>query len=195
MKMFYGDLDKNGATETIVSTYKDGRDYPVDGLKELSSQLVSLRKKFNTYNSFAGKSMEEILGENMLPNAEIQEVHTLSSGYLQNNNGKFTFMPFSYQLQLAPIMAFLEYDFNGDNKTEVLAAGNYFGVKPYHGRFDSFPGALISTGNNVTLANEIGLDLTGKSIRNMNIINSNNNTYLLLTFNDEAAEVYSILKP
>ncbi|TDT43881.1 VCBS repeat protein [Maribacter spongiicola] len=195
MKMYYGDLDKNGATETIVSTYKDGKDYPVDGLKELSSQLVSLRKKFNTYSSFAGKSMEEILGEEMLPNAEILEVHTLSSGYLQNNNGKFTFVPFSYQLQLAPIMAFLAYDFNGDNKTEVLAAGNYFGVKPYHGRFDSFPGALISTGNNVTLANEIGLDLTGKSIRSMKIINSNNNTYLLLTFNNEAAEVYSILKP
>ncbi len=195
MKMFYGDLDKNGATETIVSTFKDGKDYPVDGLKELSSQLVSLRKKFNTYSSFAGKSMKDILGENMLPNAEVLEVHTLSSGYLQNNGGKFSFVPFSYELQLAPIMAFLEFDFNGDNKTEVLAAGNYFGIKPYHGRFDSFPGALISSNNNVTLANEIGLDLTGKSIRSMNILNANNNKYILLTFNNKAAEVYSILKP
>lgn len=195
MKMYYGDLDKNGATETIVSTFKDGKDYPVDGLKELSSQLVSLRKKFNSYSSFAGKSMEVILGENMLPNAEILEVHTLNSGFLKNENGKFTFVPFSYKLQLAPIMSFLEFDFNGDNKTEVLAAGNYFGVKPYHGRFDSFPGALISNNNNITLANKIGLDLTGKSIRNMNIIKFNNNNYILLTFNDEAAEVYQILKP
>lgn len=195
MKMYYGDLDKNGATETIVSTFKDGKDYPVDGLKELSSQLVSLRKKFNSYSSFAGKSMEDILGENMLPNAEILEVHTLNSGFLKNENGKFTFVPFSYELQLAPIMSFLEFDFNGDNKTEVLAAGNYFGVKPYHGRFDSFPGALISNNNNITLANKIGLDLTGKSIRNMNIIKFNNNNYILLTFNDEAAEVYQILKP
>ncbi|MEP2056643.1 MAG: VCBS repeat-containing protein [Maribacter litoralis] len=195
MKMYYGDLDKNGATETIVSTYKDGKDYPVDGLKELSSQLVSLRKKFNSYSSFAGKSMEDILGENMLPNAEILKVHTLNSGFLKNENGKFTFVPFSYKLQLAPIMSFLEFDFNGDNKTEVLAAGNYFGVKPYHGRFDSFPGALISNNNNITLANKIGLDLTGKSIRNMNIIKFNNNNYILLTFNDEAAEVYQILKP
>ncbi|WP_437369622.1 VCBS repeat-containing protein [Maribacter litoralis] len=195
MKMYYGDLDKNGATETIVSTFKDGKDYPVDGLKELSSQLVSLRKKFNSYSSFAGKSMEDILGENMLPNAEILKVHTLNSGFLKNENGKFTFVPFSYKLQLAPIMSFLEFDFNGDNKTEVLAAGNYFGVKPYHGRFDSFPGALISNNNNITLANKIGLDLTGKSIRNMNIINFNNNNYILLTFNDKAAEVYQILKP
>ena len=195
MKMFYGDLDKNGATETIVSTYKDGKDYPIDGLKELSSQLVSLRKKFTNYSSFAGKSMEEILGKEMLPNAEILETHTLSSGYLQNDNGQFIFVPFNYELQLAPIMSFLEFDFNGDNKTEVLAAGNYFGVKPYHGRFDSFPGALINNANNVTLANEIGLDLTGKSIRSMNIINLNNNKYILLTFNNEAAEVYQILKP
>ena len=195
MKMFYGDLDKNGDTETIVSTYKDGKDYPIDGLKELSSQLVSLRKKFTNYSSFAGKSMEEILGKEMLPNAEILETHTLSSGYLQNDNGQFIFVPFNYELQLAPIMSFLEFDFNGDNKTEVLAAGNYFGIKPYHGRFDSFPGALINNANNVTLANEIGLDLTGKSIRSMNIINLNNNKYILLTFNNEAAEVYQILKP
>ena len=195
MKMYYGDLDKNGATETIVSTYKDGKDYPIDGLKELSSQLVSLRKKFTNYSSFAGKSMVEILGKEMLPNAEILETHTLSSGYLQNDNGQFIFVPFNYELQLAPIMSFLEFDFNGDNKTEVLAAGNYFGVKPYHGRFDSFPGALINNANNVTLANEIGLDLTGKSIRSMNIINLNNNKYILLTFNNEAAEVYQILKP
>lgn len=195
MKMYYGDLDKNGATETIVSTYKDGKDYPIDGLKELSSQLVSLRKKFTNYSSFAGKSMVEILGKEMLPNAEILETHTLSSGYLQNDNGQFIFVPFNYELQLAPIMSFLEFDFNGDNKTEVLAAGNYFGVKPYHGRFDSFPGALINNANNVTLANEIGLDLTGKSIRSMNIINLNNNKYILLTFNNEVAEVYQILKP
>ncbi|SIP92919.1 VCBS repeat-containing protein [Maribacter ulvicola] len=195
MKMFYGDLDKNGATETIVSTNKDGKDYPVDGLKELSSQLVSLRKNFNTYSSFAGKSMEEILGENMLSNAAVLEVHTLSSGYLQNNDGEFTYVPFNYKLQLAPIMAFLEFDFNGDNKTEVLATGNYFGVKPYHGRFDSFPGVLIEDSTKFTLANKLGLDLTGKSIRGMNIINFNNNKYLLLTFNNEAAEVYKILKP
>ena len=194
MKMYYGDLDKNGATETIVSTYKNGKNYPVDGLRELSSQLVSLRKKFTNYTSFAGKSMEEILGEDLLPNAEILETHTLSSGFLRNDDGKFYFVPFNFDLQLAPIMAFLEYDFNGDEKTEILATGNYFGVKPYHGRFDSFPGALINDVNNITLANRIGLDLMGKSIRNMNIIHSNNQNYLLLTFNNEAAQVYKILK-
>jgi len=194
MRMYYGDLDKNGASETIISTFKNGHNYPVDGLKELSSQLVSLRKKFTTYNAFAGKSVEEVLGEKLLINAKIQEVHTLDSGYLRNDDGKFSFIPFNFELQLAPIMDFLEYDFNGDTKTEVLAAGNYFGVKPFHGRFDSFPGALISDENTITLANHIGLDLMGKSIRSLNILNLNNQKYLLLTYNNEAAQVYRILK-
>jgi hypothetical protein len=53
---------------------------------------------------------------------------------------------------------------------------------------------LINDVNNITLANRIGLDLMGKSIRNMNIIHINNKNYLLLTFNNEAAQVYKILK-
>ena len=33
---------------------------------------------------------------------------------------------------------------------ELLLAGNYFGVQPYHGRFGSFGGALIESGGSVT---------------------------------------------
>lgn len=194
MQMYYGDLDKNGATETVLSIYKNGKNYPIEGLKELSTQLVSLRKKFTSYNSFAGKPIEDVLGKELIANAKIEEVHTLSSGYLRNDNGKFSFIPFNFELQTAPIMDFLEYDFNGDSKTEVLAGGNYLGVKPYHGRFDSFPGALITNENSITLANSIGLDLLGKSIRSIDTIKLNNENYLLLTFNNEAAQVYQILK-
>ena len=90
------------------------------------------------------------------------------------------------------IKEFTHFDNNG--KAEILAAGNYFGVKPYHGRFDSFPGALINSPNDITLGNTIGLDLMDKSIRHMNIIHMNNKAYLLLTFNNEKAQVYTILK-
>ncbi|MDO1512470.1 VCBS repeat-containing protein [Maribacter confluentis] len=194
MRMYYGDLDLNGSTETVISTYKSGKNYPIDGLKELSSQLVFLRKKFTDYSSFAGKSIEEVLGKEAIKNTEILEVHTLNSGFLRNDNGKFSFIPFNFELQTAPIMDFLEYDFDGDTKTEVLAAGNYFGVKPYHGRFDSFPGAMIAQGPAVSLTGDLGLDLKGKSIRNMQTITFKGHTYLLLTFNNEAAQVYQILK-
>ncbi|WP_072860588.1 VCBS repeat-containing protein [Arenibacter palladensis] len=192
MKMFYSDFDQNGSTETIVAIEKNGKYYPLEGLDELSTQMVGLRKKFLTYKSFAGKPIEGIIDENSLKNSTILEVNTLESGYLENNGGKYSFVPFKSELQVAPIRAFLEYDFDKDGNTEILAAGNYFGIKPYHGRLDSFSGALIKDKNDVILGNRLGLELELKSVRHLNIIDLNGKTYLLVTYNNDKAQVYGL---
>lgn len=192
MKMFYSDFDKNGATETIICTYKNNAYYPLDGLNELSGQLVSLRKKFTSYTAFAGKSITEIMEREQLDKATVLTVSRLESGYLKNDAGKFSFVPFGNDLQLAPLMDFLTYDFDNDGKDEVLIGGNYFGVKPYHGRFDSFPGALLRNANDIQLGNQIGLNFMFKSVRHMNILNVNSKPYLLVTFNNDAAQVYTL---
>lgn len=191
MKMYYADFDDNGSTETVVAIEKDGKYYPLLGLDDLAGQMVFLRKKFNTYKDFAGKTMEEIFGEK-LNKATIFEVHTLASGFLRNNKGSFTFEAFANALQIAPLKAFVAYDFNQDGKDEVLTGGNYFGVIPFHGRFDSFPGALISSENNITLGSELGLNLSHKSVRHLKIITVKNKPYLLIVYNNEKAEVYEI---
>ncbi|MGY8914002.1 MAG: FG-GAP-like repeat-containing protein, partial [Flavobacteriales bacterium] len=193
MKMYYADFDDNGSTETFVTIEKNGKDYPIEGLKGLSEQLVSLRKKFTAYKDFAGKPIEGILSKEELQKATLFEVSELSSGYLENKDGEFSFTPFSVDLQVAPIMAFLKYDFDGDGSEEVLAAGNYFGVKPYHGRLGSFAGAMIKGKNNVILGDEIGLDFSQKSIRHLNIITFDNQPYLLATFNNEKVQVYQLI--
>ncbi|MDX1470667.1 MAG: VCBS repeat-containing protein, partial [Flavobacteriaceae bacterium] len=143
LRMWYGDFDNNGQTETILAQEKEGKYYPLANFDELSTQMVSLRKKFPTYKSFAGKSVYEIWDKKVLEKGKVMDVTTLSSGYLRNDSGKFQFVPFPRKLQVSPITAFLKFDFNNDGEEEVLAAGNYFGVTPYQGRFDSFTGALI----------------------------------------------------
>ncbi len=192
MKLFFGDFDENGQTETLAAIAKNGSYYTLEGLDELSSQMVSLRKKFNTYTAFAGKSIDQILDGQHLKKAEILTVTTLLSGYLRNDDGNFTFVPFGNTLQVSPIMAFLSHDFNGDGSNEVLVGGNYFGVRPYQGRFDSFPGALLKNENEVILGNQLGLDFTKKSIRHLNIISIQNQEYLLATFNNDKAAVYKL---
>ena len=193
LKLIFGDFDKNGQTETITAIEKNGDYYTISGLDELSSQLVFLKKKFNSYKDFAGKKLEEIIDKKMLADSRVLEVNELQSGYLKNEDGKFTFIPFQSELQVSPIMAFLSYDFDNDTKNELLIGGNFFGVKPYHGRFDSFPGALLKNENNVILGNEIGLDFTQKSIRHLNTILLKNKTYLIATFNNDAVQVYQIM--
>jgi len=123
---------------------------------------------------------------------KVLQVTELQSGYLKNENGKFTFIPFKEELQVSPLMAFLKYDFDQDGKKEVLIGGNYFGVKPYHGRFDSFPGALLKNENDIVLGSKLGLDFTQKSIRHLNIITLANKPYVIATFNNDAAEIYRI---
>ena len=193
MKMYYSDFDKNGRTETIVTTEKGGQYFSLLGLDELSDQLVSLRKKFTTYNDFAGKSIEEIFDKKTLNKATVLEVNELQSGYLKNENGQFIFIPFQTNLQIAPITAFLNYDFDNDGRNEILAAGNYFGVTPFHGRFDSFSGALIKSEKEVLLGHEIGLDLAQKSIRHLNIITLKGESYLLVTINNDKVQVYKLI--
>lgn len=193
MKMYYDDFDTNGTFETIVTIEKNGKYYPTMGLDELAEEFSGmLKKKFNTYKSFAGKTVDEIFDSNMLEKATLYEVHNLKSGYLRNDKGKFTFVPFSNKLQVAPITCFVKSDFDGDGKEEVFAAGNYFGVTPYHSRFDGFSGALIKDQKTTYLGNQIGIDLTQKGVRHLNIITMNGEKYLLVTINNKKAEVYAL---
>ncbi len=193
MKMYYDDFDSNGSFESIVAIEKNGKYYTTMGLDELADQFSGLvKKKFNSYKSFAGKTVEEIFDPKLLEKAALFEVHNLKSGYLKNDNGKFTFVAFSSKMQVAPINSFVKSNFEGDAREEVFAAGNYFGVSPYHSRFDGFSGALIKNEKTIYLGNEIGIDLTQKAVRHLNIITVKGKKYLLVTINNSKAEVYEM---
>ncbi len=193
MKMYYDDFDTNGTFETIVAIEKKGNYYPTMGLDELVDEFSGmLKKKFNNYKSFAGKKVEEIFDLTLLDKAAYFEVHNLKSGYLRNDKGKFTFLPFSNKMQVSPITSFVQSDFDGDGKNEVFAAGNYFGVTPYHSRFDGFSGALIKNHKMIYLGNQIGIDLSQKAVRHLDIIQFNGKKHLLVTINNKKAEVYEL---
>lgn len=192
IKMYYNDFDGNGQTETIVACFKNDGYYPINSFDELSSQLVQLKKKYNTYTEFAGQNISQIFNETALESSEVLLVHRLESGVLRNENGKFNFEPFDQYLQLSPLLDFVSFDFDNNGQEEVLVGGNYFGVTPYHGRFDSFPGALINSEGNVTLTPTLGLDLSNKSVRHLKIITINNKPHLLVVNNNDKAFIFEI---
>ena len=192
MKMYYDDFDTNGNFETIVAIEKEGEYFTTMGLDELTEVFSGmLKKKFHTYKSFAGKKLEEVFDPKMLEKAKLFEVHNLKSGYLRNDNEKFTFVPFSNKMQVSPINCFVKSKFEG-GKEAVFAAGNYFGVTPYQSRFDGFSGALIKDTKTIYLGNQVGIDLSQKAVRHLDIITFNTKKYLLVTINNKKAEVYEL---
>ncbi len=194
LKMYYADFDNNQKTETIIAIAKEGKYYTALGLDELSGQLNFLRKKFTNYTSFAGKTVAQVFDKNTLDKATLFKVHQMASGYLKNENGIFTFVPFKDELQVAPITKMLKYDFDKDGSKEVFLGGNYFGVIPYHGRFDGFAGAILQNDTTIINANTLNINLTQKSVRGLNIINFDNKEYLLITINNGKIEIYECNK-
>jgi len=193
MKMYYGDFDENGQSETIIVIKKNGRYYPLDSFDMIAGQITSLHKKFTSYEAFAGRSIDEIFANGELEKAKTYQLTTLASGYLKNQNGKYIFEQFADELQISPVLALLKYDFDADGSQEVLMAGNYFGVQPFHGRFGSFGGALIKDENDILLGKMIGLNFMNKSARHLNILNVDGNDYLLVTINGGKAQLYRLL--
>ena len=193
MKMYVGDLDNNNRTETIIAIEKKGNYYTLQGLDELAGQLNYLKKKYRSYKDFAGKTVEEIFGKELLKTTTLLKVTNLASGYLKNDEGSFTFYPFmDANLQLSPITEILKYDFNADGQDDILVAGNYFGVTPYQGRFDSFAGAVMQNNGEVVSSAKVGVDFFNKAVKGLNIINYKGSKYLLVTINNDEIEIYEI---
>ncbi|HYG03261.1 MAG TPA: VCBS repeat-containing protein, partial [Chryseosolibacter sp.] len=192
LKMYYSDFDENGTTETVTAISKDDEYYPLDGFDLMSSQIVSLKKKFTSYDAFAGKTIEEIFSNEQLKKSIVYEVHQLGSGYLKNENGKFTFVEFPADLQLAPIMAQLKFDFDADGHDEVLLGGNYFGVQPFHGRYGSFAGAVVKENGQIINGRDTGLNFFNQSVRHFNVIKFQSDHYLLVTVNNGPLQVYKL---
>ena len=191
MQLFHQDFDQNGSTETIIAIEKNGQYYPLLGLDDLASQMVFLRKAYTRYADFAGQPLDAIFGSRLEQSHRLQ-VDVLASGYLKNTAGQYHFVPFDPIAQWAPIMDFVSFDFDRDGINEVLAGGNYFGVIPFHGRYDAFPGVLIDSDGTYTQASKLGLNMTQKSIRHMAVLTYNKLPYLILFYNDEKTEVYRI---
>jgi len=92
----------------------------------------------------AGKTMEEIFGGGLDKAVEL-DAECLSS-LLLTNTGRSGFVMSSLpkEVQWSPVFAFVPGDWNGDGLVDVIAAGNFYGVLPYEGRYDAQMPALFA---------------------------------------------------
>jgi hypothetical protein len=192
LRLYYADFDDNGQTESIVCLNRNGKYYPINTFDELAQQMPMLKKKFNAYKDFAGKTIDEIFETSAIKKADILEVHQTASGYLKFENQKWQFHKLDDYFQLSPITAFQHVDLTGDGQDELLFGGNYFGLKPFHGRLGSFSGGALTRDGKVLDDKSIGINFFNKAVVNFAVLNFKKENYLIVVFNDKPIEIYKL---
>lgn len=190
--MYHSDFDKNGKNETVIAYNKNGTYFPMHSKSELSSQMNIINKIYVDNESYAGKSVEEVLRRGTINDATKYEVHTLASGYLENDNGTFeNFIELPQAFQLAPINTFKEIKIKKDNGSQLIAAGNSYKLNTYHGSYSALKGLLVEDKNNFESVSNFGIDPFDQQIKQINTIKMKNQSVLLVLANNDELKTYT----
>ncbi|HVW99529.1 MAG TPA: VCBS repeat-containing protein, partial [Candidatus Babeliaceae bacterium] len=143
------DFDHNGTYDAITSLFLPDRDgvkkeFPLFGRDDMLTQLISLKKKFENYKSFANATMDDILSPEQRKGALRLKANFLKSAYLRNDgNGKFTIIPLPREAQASVLNGMVAEDFDGDGNLDVAMSGNDYGTEVTIGRYDAFNGLVL----------------------------------------------------
>jgi len=144
LEMWVKDFDGNKGLEQILAYGAGDRWYPVSSKDELGKRIPSIiNKRFPDYKSFAGKTIGEIFKPEELRDAQKLVVQKFESVYLENRDGGFVSHDLPWQAQVSKLFALAVADVNGDGRPDVLGGGNYSGVSPFQGRYDSSYGLVL----------------------------------------------------
>jgi hypothetical protein len=143
IELYYDDFDKNGYIDPVLCYYMDGISYPFSTRDEMTDQMVGLRKKFVTYDSYANVTIQNIFTPDQLSKSPKLEVNTLETIWLENINGQFTPRSLPTEANFSPVHAILTDDFDGDGSLDILLAGNVEYTRIRIGKTDANYGVLL----------------------------------------------------
>jgi enediyne biosynthesis protein E4 len=196
VKMWMNDFDGNGAPEKIITRTIEGQDVPVFLKRDLTDQVVSLKKQNLKHIDFAKKSIQQLFDANAMKNVQVKTFNYNSSCIAINNGkGGFTVNPLPVMVQLSSINAISVTDINNDGKPDIVAGGNKLSWLPQFCRLDASLGhVLINKGTNnfERLPNQqSGLQLRGE-IKHIELVKRLKSKALLVVRNNELPMLYQL---
>ena len=120
------------------------KEFPVQGRDDILKQMISLKKKFTNYKSYATATMDEVLSSEQRQGALRLKANMLKSCYLRNDgNGRFTLIPLPIEAQVSVLNGMQTGDFDGDGSLDVVINGNDYGTDVSIGRYDALNGLML----------------------------------------------------
>lgn len=189
----YGDFDNNGSIDPILCYYIKGKAYPMPSRDEITDQVVSLRQKFPTYDSYSEAGLGEILNPEQLKTVKALKADFFETVWFENNNGVFVPHSLPVQANYAPVYAIGIDDYDRDGKKDILLGGNIEQTRIKIGRIDASYGVLL-TGDGSGHFNYIpqlqsGLNVKG-CVRDIISLKNNNEKCVVFTVNNQSPVTY-----
>ncbi len=196
VSMIYKDFDQNGSIDPILCCYIQGENHFAYSRDELIGQLAGLKKKFPDYATFAKATPETFFSPEETKGADSLIALIFESVYLENKgNGSFSVHQLPTQAQFAPVFGIASTDVNGDGNLDLLMAGNQSLTRVSTGKFEANYGQVFlgdGKGNFSYLADhKSGLTVKG-DIRDIKVLNINNQKTVLFSRNNDDLVVYKI---
>ncbi len=197
LKMWVNDFDNNGTIEQIVTKQKDGKDYPLHMKKELTSQLVFLKKENLKASDYAKRTLPELIPKEKLHNAIVKKA-VISETILaiNNGNGDFEIKVLPGRVQFSCVCGISCMDVNNDGNLDLLMAGNDFEFKPQFSRLDaSYGNVLLGDGKLNFEWQDYGK--SGFSIKSevkylKSFKDKNGKTFVIAAINDEKPKIFEV---
>lgn len=193
--LHYADFDRNGSVDPLMCYYIQGYSYPAASRDEITNQMVSLRKKFPDYASYANATIDSVLSPEQLAMATILKAERLNTSYLENTGNGFQFRELPVQADFAPVCALTAGDFNGDGHKDLLLAGNMEATGLKFGKYDAGYG-IVLTGNGNGKFRYVPQKVSGFSlkgdVRDITTIDAGGRKFYIFSRNNRKLAVYQL---
>ena len=197
-KLWLSDFDKNGTVEKLITKTHNGKDVPIPLKRELTEQLVSLKKQNLKHSEYADKGITDLFTSEVLRESLVLTGNWFKSSVaLNDGTGNFEIVALPDEVQLSCVCTIYCKDLNGDNLNEVTLGGNFDGFTPQFSRLDGNYGqVLLNKGSGqyeVISPVETGLKIKG-DIKDFKIVTLNGEEILLAAINNQKPKAYKINK-
>jgi hypothetical protein len=191
--LYYGDFDNNGFIDPLICYYVEGESYPMASRDEMTDQIVNLRQRFPTYDSYADATINDVLTSEQMKMAKQLSINYLHTTWFENEGGKFIAHSLPIEADFSPVYAIQTADFNKDGNMDILLCGNIDQARVKIGKMDANFGVLLAgdgKGNfNYIPQLQSGLSIKG-CVRDIVPLNTKNGKNLLMLGLNNLAPVF-----
>jgi hypothetical protein len=190
VKMYVKDFDKNNSIEQVLCYTIDKKEYTFLAKDELERALPVLKKAYLKYDEVAGKTVQFMFYDLFAGSQELKAETLSSASFINDGKGNFTFTALPEEIQMAPVFSFSPLQQKGVKSW--LAAGNFYGVTPYEGRYDALlPTAFSFNKSNSSFQAGVFIPSVNGEVRDMKWINcAGGNRVMIIAGNNQGLLFY-----